>query len=73
MIAISREIPVSADMQPASQAGCLFVGFDNSVIWRLCASDSAPQHEIVPGFCEFVERGCLRGCMRSRRDVVGRR
>jgi hypothetical protein len=26
-----REFPVSADMQPASQAGCLFVGFDNSV------------------------------------------
>jgi hypothetical protein len=32
VIAISHEkIPVSADMQPASQAGCLFVGFDNSV------------------------------------------
>jgi hypothetical protein len=30
--ASSRNSPVSADMQPASQAGCLFVGFDNSVI-----------------------------------------
>jgi hypothetical protein len=41
-------------MQPALQAGCLFVGFDNSV---KCggASDSDPQHEIVPGFCETVE------------------
>jgi hypothetical protein len=27
----ARDIPASADMQPASQAGCLFVGFDNSV------------------------------------------
>jgi len=31
VIANPRDIPVSADMQPASQAGCLFVGFDNSV------------------------------------------
>jgi len=27
-----REFPVSADMRPASQAGCLFLGSDNSVI-----------------------------------------
>jgi hypothetical protein len=27
VIAMSTRIPVSADMQPASQAGCLFVGY----------------------------------------------
>jgi hypothetical protein len=43
-----------ADIQPASQAGCLFVGFDNSVVW-LRGADSGPQHEIVPGFFGFVE------------------
>jgi hypothetical protein len=50
----AREIPVPADMQPASQAGCLFVGFDNSVV-VVVQSDSAPQHEIVPGFFGLVE------------------
>jgi hypothetical protein len=33
VIAMSREIPASADMQPASQAGCLFVGFDKLRDW----------------------------------------
>jgi len=41
-------------MQPAFQAGCLFVGFDNSVNGGR-AGDSAPQHEIVPGFYGLVE------------------
>jgi hypothetical protein len=31
VIASDEIFPASADMQPASQAGCLFVGFDNSV------------------------------------------
>jgi hypothetical protein len=46
--------PASADMQPASQAGCLFVGFDYSVTGGR-AGDSAPQRQIVPGFWGLVE------------------
>jgi hypothetical protein len=41
-------------MQPASQAGCLFLGFDNSLDGG-SAERLAPQHEIVPGFRRFVE------------------
>ena len=46
-------------MQPASQAGCLFLGFDYSVM-VLVRSDSAPQPEIVPGFQRLVEPEILR-------------
>ena len=31
VIAHRQEIPASADMQPAFQAGCVFLGFDNSL------------------------------------------
>jgi len=46
-----HEIPrLLADMQPALQAGCLFVGFDYSVMVAGRGAIKAPQHEIVPGF-----------------------
>jgi hypothetical protein len=54
VIAINEKSRFPPIMQPASQAGCLFVGFDNSVVW-LRGADSGPQHEIVPGFCRLVE------------------
>ena len=45
VIEARQEIPALADMQPASQAGCLFGGFVNSIESVLVRGDSAPQRK----------------------------